>query len=65
MKASFWHECWEQGRLGFHQSDFNRHMIKFMPSLGLEPGAHVFVPLCGKSLDMLWLLKQGYAVTGI
>ena len=65
MKAEFWHECWEQGRLGFHQSDFNRHMIEYMPRLGLEAGAHVLVPLCGKSLDMLWLLKQGYAVTGI
>ncbi len=65
MKAEFWHDCWEQGRLGFHQSDFNRHMIEFMPGLGLLPGAHLLVPLCGKSLDMLWLLKQGYAVTGI
>ena len=65
MEAGFWHECWESGRLGFHQSDFNRHMIEFMPRLGLQPGAHVLVPLCGKSLDMLWLLQQGYRVTGI
>ena len=65
MEAEFWHDCWERGRLGFHQQDFNRHMIDFMPRLGLQPGAHVLVPLCGKSLDMLWLLQQGYAVTGI
>ena len=24
----------------------------------------VFVPLCGKSLDMVWLLEQGFSVTG-
>ena len=33
--------------------------------LDLNPGAHVFVPLCGKSLDLLWLLRQGYHVTGV
>ena len=65
LEAEFWHDCWERGRLGFHQSSYNRHMIRFMPQLGLQPGAHVLVPLCGKSLDMLWLLHEGYAVTGI
>lgn len=65
MEAEFWHECWEHGRLGFHQVDYNQHMMKYMPSLELQPAAHVLVPLCGKSLDMLWLHEQGYAVTGI
>jgi len=65
VESEFWHDCWERGRIGFHQQEFNRHMIEFMPRLGLPAGAHVFVPLCGKSLDMLWLLQQGYRVTGI
>jgi len=65
MEAEFWHDCWERGRLGFHQAEYNRHMMAFMPQLGLQPGARVLVPLCGKSLDMLWLLQQGYSVTGI
>jgi thiopurine S-methyltransferase len=65
MEAEFWHDCWERGRLGFHQPDYNRHMTTFMPRLGLQPGAHVLVPLCGKSLDMLWLAGQGFSVTGI
>ena len=65
MEAEFWHDCWERGRLGFHQLDFNQHMMEYMPQLELQPGAHVLVPLCGKSLDMLWLLEQGFAVTGI
>ena len=65
MEAEFWHDCWERGRLGFHQVAYNRHLLEFWPGLGLPPGAHVLVPLCGKSLDMLWLLDQGYRVTGI
>lgn len=65
MESEFWHECWEQGRLGFHQEEYNRHLVRFFPGLCLAPGAHVLVPLCGKSRDMLWLADQGYRVTGI
>jgi len=65
VKADFWHERWEKGEIGFHQQDFNRHMQAFLSGLGIGPGAHILVPLCGKSLDMLWLAQQGYRVTGI
>ncbi|MBT8047781.1 MAG: thiopurine S-methyltransferase [Xanthomonadales bacterium] len=65
MKAEFWHERWEKGEIGFHQGDFNRHMQDFLGRLGVRPGAHIFVPLCGKSLDMLWLAGEGYRVSGI
>jgi thiopurine S-methyltransferase len=65
MEADFWHERWEKGEIGFHQQDFNQHMQTFIGRLRIEPGAHVLVPLCGKSLDMLWLAQQGYRVTGI
>jgi thiopurine S-methyltransferase len=65
MKAEFWHERWEKGEIGFHQTDFNRFMQDFVGRLAIQPGAHILVPLCGKSLDMLWLAGQGYRVTGI
>jgi thiopurine S-methyltransferase len=65
MRAAFWHERWEKGEIGFHQADFNAHMQTFVGQLGVQPGGHILVPLCGKSLDLLWLLKQGYQVTGI
>lgn len=65
MEESFWHERWSRGEIGFHQHDYNAHMQAFTHRLGLEPGGHVLVPLCGKSRDMLWLLEQGYHVTGI
>ena len=31
----------------------------------LPPGQRVFVPLCGKSRDLLWLAGEGYPVTGV
>ena len=65
MDPKFWHERWSRGEIGFHQHDFNAYMQDFTERLELRPGAHLFVPLCGKSLDMLWLLRQGYRVTGV
>ena len=34
-------------------------------SVEVPRGASVFVPLCGKSRDMLWLAEQGHPVLGI
>lgn len=64
MEAEFWHERWAARELGFHQADFNPLMVKHFAALELETGAHVFVPLCGKTRDIAWLLSQGYRVTG-
>jgi len=65
MDPDFWHERWARDEIGFHRREYNAHMTAFLHRLGLPPGGHVLVPLCGKSLDLLWLHRQGYAVTGI
>ncbi|MEL6572192.1 MAG: thiopurine S-methyltransferase [Pseudomonadota bacterium] len=64
MDASYWHQKWAQGDIGFHQADYNALMVKHFSELRLNVGAHVFVPLCGKTRDIGWLLEQGYRVTG-
>jgi len=60
-----WQRCWREQETAFHQESVNRQLIRFWPRLGLAPGARVFVPLCGKSLDMLWLAAQGHEVLGV
>lgn len=65
MENQFWLERWEQDQIGFHQQEINRYLSGHWPELGLTPGAPVFVPLCGKSLDMLWLRSQGHPVLGV
>jgi thiopurine S-methyltransferase len=65
MNREFWTERWRQGRIGFHQSEINAALQRFFPTLGVERGSAVFVPLCGKSRDMLWLAEQGYHVVGV
>ncbi len=65
MEPDFWHQRWQENQIGFHQETINAHLRTFWPGLGLPPGAPVFVPLCGKSLDMLWLRSQGHPVIGV
>jgi len=65
MEPEFWHERWAAGQTGFHQGATNAFLERYWPSLGLAPGSRICVPLCGKSLDMLWLQQQGFAVAGI
>lgn len=64
MQADFWHQRWEKGEIGFHEKDINPLLIAHFAKLGLEPGQRVFVPLCGKTHDISWLLAQGYNVVG-
>lgn len=65
MDSAFWHSRWENNQIGFHNDSFNAHLEKFWGHLQVAKGSTVFVPLCGKSLDMLWLLKEGYKVIGV
>lgn len=60
-----WLQCWRDRRTDFNQKTVNQLLIRFWPSLDLARGSRVFVPLCGKSLDMIWLAKQGHEVIGV
>jgi len=65
MEAEFWHDRWEQNRIGFHDDAVNAHLQQFWDRLHVPPNATVFVPLCGKSRDMWWLHSLGYQVLGV
>lgn len=65
MEPDFWHERWENNLIGFHLDEVNPYLRAHWSKLAIEPGARVLVPLCGKSLDLIWLAEQGYQVVGI
>ena len=65
MKKDFWLERWERAEIGFHQDEINPYLVHYWPSLGANPDSTVFVPLCGKSRDMVWLRSQGHPVLGV
>lgn len=64
MEPEFWLSRWQANRIGFHEGLPNDFLVAQFAALGVAPGGRVFVPLCGKSQDMLWLRAQGYAVVG-
>jgi len=64
MDASFWLNRWQTNQTGWHERAVNPLLTTHFPSLKVPPGGRVFVPLCGKSLDLGWLLSRGYAVAG-
>ena len=65
MQPEFWLNRWRTAQIGFHQAAVDRHLQAYWPSLKLPANGRVFVPLCGKSLDLLWLRDQGHAVVGV
>lgn len=65
MEEDFWHRRWKKNEIGFHQDQVNLHLRELWPTFGISSTAPVFVPLCGKSKDMLWLAQRGHPILGI
>jgi thiopurine S-methyltransferase len=65
MTPEFWLDRWRHGETGWHLPEINVHLQGFWPGLGLAPETLVFVPLCGKTLDLLWLASRGHGVVGV
>jgi thiopurine S-methyltransferase len=65
VEREFWLDKWRANQIGFHRADFNPLLVKHWPTLGITRGSSVFVPLCGKSLDMRYLESLGHHVYGV
>jgi thiopurine S-methyltransferase len=65
VQPDFWLDRWRTAQIGFHQAVVDRHLKGYWPLLELPLNSRVFVPLCGKSLDLLWLRERGHSVTGV
>ena len=64
MEHSFWHERWESNNIAFHEGEPNALLTSHFGDLAIPAAGRVFVPLCGKSRDIHWLLNEGYRVAG-
>ncbi len=65
MKAEFWHEKWEANIINFHQQEIHPMLKKYKSIFTSAMEQNVLVPLCGKTLDMDWLLDNNCFVTGV
>lgn len=65
MQHEFWQARWARNEIGFHQQKVNPGLDRQWGTLGVPVESQVLVPMCGKSLDMLWLAQWGYRVLGV
>ena len=65
MDIEFWEDKWQKNIIGFHLNEVNPLLVKYYKELSLDKNARLFLPLCGKTKDIAWLLSQGHKVVGI
>lgn len=70
MEQQFWQTRWDANQIGFHEAKAHRFLVQFAGQLVPQATAtktqpRVLVPLCGKSLDLIWLRDAGFDVTGV
>lgn len=65
MEHGFWLARWQQNQIGFHLPEVNPRLVEHGSALPHAPGQRVLVPLCGKSVDMVWLAQRGLRVLGV
>ncbi len=63
MEPSFWRERWDTGEIGFHEGVPNHLLVRF--GALLPDGERALVPLCGKAVDLRWLMERGHPVVGV
>lgn len=61
--AEDWLGRWKEGRIGWHEARGNAALRRNWPELAT--GSTVLVPLCGKSVDMMWLAEKGMIIIGV
>ena len=65
MEIEFWEQRWDEGSIGFHLSEVNPYLLQYWSHMNANKGSTVLVPMCGKSLDLIWFVSQGYKVLGV
>lgn len=61
----FWHAKWASNQIGFHLTDVNALLADHWHATLPKRDETVFVPLCGKSEDLVWLAEKHDNVQGV
>ena len=62
---NIWESRWHEGRIGFHLPQLNIYLKRFSTHLLKSEPENIFVPLCGKTLDLPWLANRTKKVIGV
>ncbi|RXG67971.1 Thiopurine S-methyltransferase [Armadillidium vulgare] len=62
---SFWEKLWSTKLTPFHQKEVCPFLLKNSSNLNFASPKRVFIPLCGKALELKWFYDQGFEVVGV
>ncbi len=63
MESTFWLKRWQDQKIGFHLGSTHPLLNKFYSQVYLS-GQGIFVPLCGKTQDLVFLASKSHQVVG-
>ncbi|KAK4308155.1 hypothetical protein Pmani_020123 [Petrolisthes manimaculis] len=65
-RIASWSERWNTGNTGWHVAGVNHCLMEYGEAL-LPSGSRrrVFIPLCGKTVDLKWFYDGGHEVVGV
>ena len=64
MEHDFWQRRWEKSEIGFHEGVPNSLLVRHLDSISLPQSTRIFLPLCGMTRDIHWLLSRGFRIAG-
>lgn len=65
MEHDFWHDKWEINQIGFHLDYVHPLLKRNLERFNVNEASTIFVPLCGKTLDISYLISQGHSVIAV
>ena len=60
-----WSSRWDEDRIGFHVTRPDPFLLQYWHHLDEIKPKRCLVPLCGKSLDLVWLSEKVETVIGV
>ncbi|KAL7634077.1 UNVERIFIED_CONTAM: hypothetical protein RMT77_015405 [Armadillidium vulgare] len=62
---SYWEKLWSTKVTPFHQREVCPFLLKISSNLNFVSPKRVFIPLCGKALELKWFYDEGFEVVGV
>jgi len=65
-RVQYWQARWATGQSQWHHDEPQKFLVKYMDELkNGQDKIRIFLPMCGKAGDLMWLYNQGHTVIGV
>ena len=62
QRKNIWENMWRKDDLYFHRLEVHPYILQYEKHF--PPNSRIYVPLCGKSVDLVYLADKGFEVLG-